>query len=75
VRVYPRLARKIRAPKCAGCEIFGNVAKVANRSGSVLDAEVYCEGTVNNRTERSDVASGFMKRGSEAVCAGKSGSS
>jgi hypothetical protein len=68
VKVYPRLARKIRAPKCAGCEIFGNVAKVANRSGSVLDAEVYCEGTVNNRTERSDVASGFMKRGLETVC-------
>jgi len=43
------------------------VAKVANRSRSVLDAEIYAEGTVTNRTERSDVASGLMKRGSETV--------
>jgi hypothetical protein len=67
VRAFPRLARKIRASKCAGYNMSNTLAKVANRSRSVLDAEIYAEGTVNNWTERSDVVPGFMKRGSETV--------
>ena len=73
MRAFPRLARKIRASKCAGCNMSNTVAKVANRSRSVLDAQVYAEGTVNNHTERSDAVPGLMKIGSETVYVGKCG--
>ena len=71
--MFPRLARKIRASKCAGYNMSNAVAMVANRSRSVLDAEVYAEGTVNDQTERSDVVPGLTKIGSETVYVGKSG--
>jgi hypothetical protein len=43
------------------------VAKVENGESGVLEAEAYVEGTVNDRSERSNAAPGFMNCGSETL--------
>jgi hypothetical protein len=43
------------------------VAKVENGESGVLETEAYVEGTVNDRSERSNAVPGFMKSGSEIL--------
>jgi hypothetical protein len=54
----------------------GSNTKQFNRVGygwsGVLDAEAYVEGTVNDRSERSYAAPGFMKSGAEILRVEKS---
>jgi hypothetical protein len=48
------------------------VAKAVSGESGVLDAEAYVEGTVNDRSERSNAAPGFMNSGSEILRVEKS---